>query len=156
MRKLILSIFVLALLLVAPLAAQKQEPQHKMVQFQMAVFKKAPKWAATSDAEHGRIFQEHLANVISMHESGKMVIAGPFGDKTDLVGIFIMRATSAGEAKSWVDADPAVEAGLMLPEMHPWWSEDIFKKPSSPLKLDTVYFAFLKKGPNRKEGDDKN
>ena len=92
MRKLILSISVLALLLVAPRAAQKQEPPHKLVQFQMAVFKKAPKWAATSDAERGRIFQEHLANVISMYESGKMIMAGPFADNTDLVGIFIMRA----------------------------------------------------------------
>ena len=156
MRKLILSISVLALLLVAPLAAQKQEPPHKLVQFQMAVFKKAPKWAATSDAERGRIFQEHLASVISMYESGKMIMAGPFADNTDLVGIFIMRATSAGEAKTWVDADPAVKAGLMLPEMHPWWSEDIFKKASTPLRMSTVYFAFLKKGPNRKEGDDKN
>ncbi|PYS62392.1 MAG: hypothetical protein DMF76_08990, partial [Acidobacteria bacterium] len=60
------------------------------------------------------------------------------------------------EAKTWVDADPAVRAGLMVPEMHPWWSEDIFQKANSPLKLNTVYFAFLKKGPNRKEGDDKN
>jgi len=41
----------------------------------------------------------------------------------------------------------------MVPEMHPWWAEDIFKKANSPLKLHTVFLAFLKKGPNRKEGD---
>ena len=40
--------------------------------------------------------------------------------------------------------------------MHPWWSEDIFKKRNSPLQMKTLYFGFLKKGPNRKEGDDKN
>ena len=39
--------------------------------------------------------------------------------------------------------------------MHPWWSEDIFKKASQPLKWNTVYLGFLKKGPNRKEGDGK-
>jgi uncharacterized protein YciI len=40
--------------------------------------------------------------------------------------------------------------------MHPWWSEDIFKKANtSPFKLETVYLGFLKKGPNRKDGDDK-
>ena len=66
---------------------------------------------------------------------------------------FILRAASANEAKSWVDADPAVKAGLFTPEMHPWFSQDIFKKANSPLKFDTVYLAFLKKGPNRKEGD---
>jgi uncharacterized protein YciI len=37
--------------------------------------------------------------------------------------------------------------------MHPWWSEDVFKKPNSPLAIETVYLGFLKKGMNRKEGD---
>ena len=51
-------------------------------------------------------------------------------------------------------ASPAVEAGLFAAELHPWWSQDIFKKADSPLKLSTVYLGFLKKGPNRKDGDD--
>lgn len=122
----------------------------------MAILRKGPKWATNSEADRGKILQQHLANILSMYESGKMAVAGPFGDDTDLAGIMIMRTASADEAKSWVDADPAVAAGLLTPEIHPWWSQDIFKKPNSPLKLDTVYFAFLRKGPNRQEGDDQN
>ena len=133
-----------------------QEPQHKLVQFQMAIMKKGPAWASTKEQERNQIRQQHLANVLSLLESGKAVITGPFGDDTDLAGIFILRASSTAEAKSWVDGDPAVKAGLMVPEMHPWWSEDIFKKANSPLKLNTVYFAFLNRGPNRRDGDDKN
>jgi uncharacterized protein YciI len=156
MKKPILSISILSLLLVAPLAAQKEEPRHKLVQFQMAVLKKGPKWATISAEDRGRILQQHVRSVLALLDSGKAVISGPFGDDTDLAGIFILRATSSAEAKTWVDADPAVKAGLMVPEMHPWFSEDIFKKANSPLKLDTVYFGFLKKGRNRKDGDDKN
>ncbi len=133
-----------------------QEPQHKLVQFQMAIMKKGPEWVSTKEPERKQIRQQHLANVLSLLDSGKAVITGPFDDDTDLAGIFILRASSTAEAKSWVDADPAVKAGLMVPEMHPWWSEDVFKKANSPLKLNPVYFAFLKRGPNRKEGDDKN
>ena len=133
-----------------------QEPQHKLVQFQMAIMKKGPAWASTKEPERNQIRQQHLANVLSLLESGKAVITGPFGDDTDLAGIFILRASSTAEAKSWVDGDPAVKAGLMVPEMHAWWSEDVFKKANLPLKLNTVYLAFLKRGPNRKEGDDKN
>src|SRR5260370_27523782 len=100
--------------------------------------------------------QQHLANVLSMLDSGKAVIAGPMGDDTDVAGIFILRAQSAEQAKTWVDADPAVKSGLFVAEMHPWFSEDIFKKATtSPFKLETVYLGFLKKGPNRKDGDDK-
>src|SRR6266568_1722136 len=109
-----------------------QEPQHRLVQFQMAIMKKGPEWVSTKEPERKQIRQQHLANVLSLLDSGKAVITGPF------------------------DADPAVKAGLMVPEMHPWWSEDVFKKANSPLKLNPVYFAFLKRGPNRKEGDDKN
>ena len=41
----------------------------------------------------------------------------------------------------------------MVPEIHPWFSEDIFKNITMPQKMEAVYFGFLKKGPNRKEGD---
>lgn len=137
-----------------PLAQQKEEP--KMVQFQMAILKKGPKWDATKEEERDLILKQHLGHVISLLGSGKAVIAGPLGDDSHLAGIFILRTTSADEAKTWVDADPSVKAGLMIAEMHPWWSEDIFKKANMPLKMNTVYLGFLKKGPNRKEGDGNN
>jgi uncharacterized protein YciI len=150
--------FAIAILLVSLLASQSfgQSGEHKLVQFQMAIMKKGPQLASTTAQERNQIFQQHVANVLSLLESGRAIIAGPFGDDTDLAGIFILRASSTAEAKGWVDGDPAVKAGLMVPEMHPWWSEDIFNKANLPLKSNTVYFAFLKRGPNRTEGDDQN
>lgn len=146
------SVSVAVILLLASVFAYGQE--HKLVQFQMAIMKKGPKWDATKLDDRNAILQQHLANVLSLLDSGKAVVAGPFGDDTDLAGIFILRAASIDEAKSWIDADPAVKAGLMIGEMHPWWSEDIFKKGNSaPLKLEKTYFGFLKRGPNRKDGD---
>ncbi len=147
---------LVVLILVLTSFSIAQEHQRRLVQFQMAIMKKGSKWDSTKEGERKQILQQHLANVLSLLDSGKAVITGPFRDDTDLAGIFILRASSTAEAKSWVDADPAVKSGLMVPEMHPWWSEDIFKKANSPLKLNTVYFAFLKRGPNRKDGDDKN
>jgi uncharacterized protein YciI len=151
--------FVMACsLLAAPLnvMSHRQDSKHKLVQFHMALLKKGPKWQTTPAAERNKIMPQHLANVLSMLDSGKAVIAGPMGDDTDVAGIFVLRAQSAEEAKGWVDADPSVKAGLFAAEMHPWWSEDIFKKANtSPLKLETVYLGFLKKGPNRKDGDDR-
>ena len=123
-----------------------------MVQFQMALLKSGPKWSATKEDERNAILKQHLAYVLSLLDSGKAVIAGPIGGETDLAGIYILRA-SATDAKNWVESDPAVKAGLFTSEMHPWWSEDLFKKASAPLKMNTVYLGFLKRGPNRKEGD---
>ena len=158
MKSILKTIITFAVILISTvgLLSPSLAQAHKLVQFQMAIMKKGPKWETTKADERNAIVQQHLANVVSLLDSGKAVITGPFDDDTDLAGIFILRASSTAEAKSWVDADPAVKAGLMVPEMHPWWSEDVFKKANSPLKLNPVYFAFLKRGPNRKEGDDKN
>ena len=152
-KNLIQSLVIVCSLIAAPLtlAQEKKEPQSKLVQFQMALLKKGPKWTGAQTPETQHILHQHLVNVLALLDSGKAVAAGPFGDDTDLAGIFILRASSAEEAKTWVDNDPAVKAGLFVAEMHPWWSEDIFKKRNLPLKMNTLYFAFLKKGPNRTE-----
>jgi uncharacterized protein YciI len=131
-------------------------PQPRMVQFHMALFKKGPKWAGTPEQQRNQILQQHFASVMAMLASGKAAISGPLSGDPDLAGIFVLRASSAGEARAWVDADPAVKAGLFTAEMHPWWSQDIFKKANLPLKLNTVFLGFLKKGPNRKDGDAQN
>lgn len=126
MKLRIVSAVTFVLCLSATLMAQPKA-DHKLVQFQMAILKKGPSWDAMKSDQRNAILQQHLKNVLALLDSG------------------------------WVDADPAVKAGLMTSEMHPWWSEDIFKKAvTTPLNMETVYFGFLKKGSNRKEGDDKN
>ena len=142
--------------IVAPLtlAQQTEAPKPKLVEFHMALLKATSKWNATKDGDRTLILQQHLANVLSMLDSGKAVIAGPVAEG-DLLDIYILRAKSAEEAKAWADADPAVKAGLVNAEMHPWWSQDIFKKANPTPSVEMVYLAFLKRGPNRKEGDDK-
>jgi len=146
-------------LLCLPLIASFAHPQpaeHQLVQFQMAIIKKGPRWDSTTNEERIAVLQQHVRYSVSLLSSGREVIAGPFSEATDIFGIFILRAITIAEAKSWIDDDPAVKAGLMVPEIHPWFSEDIFKSVTTPLKMEALYFGFLKKGTNRKDGDDKN
>lgn len=125
-------------------AQQKTEPEHKLIEFHMALLKRGPNYNAAGmpkDLQAG-----HIANVMSLLESGKAVIAGPLGDDSDIAGVFVLRAKSAEEARSWADADPAVKAGFFIAEMHPWWSEDVMKKPATPIKMTTAYLALLSRG----------
>lgn len=132
----------------APALAQAQEkekqPESKMVEFHMALMKRGPKLSASGISKEVR--QAHIANVMSLLDSGKAIIAGPMGDEGDIVGIYIFRAKSAEEAKAWAEGDPAVKAGDLVAEMHPWWSEDVMKKPATPLKLTTAYLGLLTRG----------
>jgi uncharacterized protein YciI len=125
-------------------AQDKQEPQHKLIEFHMALLKRGPNFNAAGMPKD--VQSEHIANVLSLLESGKLVIAGPMGDDGDLAGILVYRAKSAEEARAWADADPAVKAGFFVAEMHPWWSEDVMRKPTSPPKLTTAYLALLTRG----------
>jgi uncharacterized protein YciI len=153
MKNLILALYISLLAATPAVLQQKSEPQLKLVQFYMALMKKGPKWTAVKTKKTEQLHEQHFAYVTSLLESGKAMIAGPLSDDAETRGVFIFRAQSADEAKTWAENDPAVKSGNLIVEMHPWWAEDVMKKPNSPLKLTTVYLAFLKKGSNRKEGD---
>jgi uncharacterized protein YciI len=145
MRIRLLTVLVL-LLTIFPAVLSQQEPAHKLVEFHMALLKHGPKWTGEENAETKRLHQEHVNYVLSMLDSGKAIIAGPFTDNGEIDGVYVFRAKSAAEAKAWAEADPLVAAGLHVAEMHPWWSEDIFGKRSQPMKLVLTYLAFLTRG----------
>ena len=122
------------------------DPASKLVQFQMALLKRGPKWTAEENDETKRLHQQHVDYVLSLIDSGKAVIAGPLTDKGEFEGVFVFRAKSPEEAKAWAEADPSVASGFRVAEMHPWLSEDIFKKPSKPVKMTQMFLAFLTRG----------
>ena len=66
-------------------AQDKKEPEHKLIEFHMALLKRGPNYKAAgmpADVRSG-----HMANVMSLLESGKAVIAGPFADDGDIAGV---------------------------------------------------------------------
>jgi uncharacterized protein YciI len=125
---------------------QTTEPQLKLVEFQMVLLKRGPKWTAAQAPDISALHGQHVAYVQSLLESGKAIIAGPINDDGEVRGVLIFRAKSSAEAKSWAEADPAVKNGHLIAELHPWWSEDVMKKASSPIKLTLAYLGFLTRG----------
>lgn len=81
--------------------------------------KKANKY---SKEESAKIQAGHMENIGRLAKEGKLLVAGPMGDDTDLRGIFILDCETIDEAKALVDTDPAVVAGKLKPEYHPWWT----------------------------------
>ncbi|TAK63763.1 MAG: hypothetical protein EPO24_03910 [Bacteroidetes bacterium] len=76
-----------------------------------------------------KIQEGHLANIGRLHKEGKLCIAGPFLDDTDLRGIFILTVDSLEEAKKMCDTDPAVIAGRLRYEVRPWMAARGSKLP---------------------------
>lgn len=117
------------------------------MQFQMALLKRGPKWSTEPSRERADLRQRHLAHLRSMLEANKLMIAGAVREDTELIEVHIFRTKSAEEATAWLNEDPAIASGFLVPELHPWWSEDVMKKiPAAPNKFTTAYLAFLTRG----------
>jgi uncharacterized protein YciI len=144
MKKLPVLLTLLCVFVSGAAQQQKEEPQHKLLEFQMALVKRGPK--PVSDWETSDLRKRHLEYAYSLLDADKAMIAGPIKDDPDLRGVYIFRTKSADEARGWVMADPAVAAGHFTVEMHPWWSEDVMKKTTTPQKMMTAYLAFLVRG----------
>ncbi|HEY6221692.1 MAG TPA: inositol monophosphatase family protein [Candidatus Eisenbacteria bacterium] len=74
------------------------------------------------EKESDRLQRAHLANIARLHAEGKIILAGPFLDRTDLRGVFLFDVESMEEAKALCDTDPAIQAGSLRVELHPWYS----------------------------------
>lgn len=72
-------------------------------------------------AAAAEIMKGHLAHINLMSEKGAICMAGPFGDNTEKRGILMFDVATMKEAETWVKKDPAVMAGRLTYEIHPWW-----------------------------------
>ncbi|PYL96136.1 MAG: hypothetical protein DMF18_06815 [Verrucomicrobia bacterium] len=115
-------IIPLVCIFVRSLAAQTPEPAAKPKHF-IYVLHLVPRlhddkaWTAEDKAAVDR----HLANFKEATQSGQLILAGRTrepGDKT--FGIAIFEATDEAAARKFMEADPAVVAGVMTAELHPF------------------------------------
>ena len=147
-------LILLALLCICvPVMAQEHEAEHKLVQFQLALLKRAVR-SAPRGGVSPPLRRQHMAYYQSLLTSGKALIAGPIQDDPEVSGVAIFNTKSADEARAWANADPAVAAGFFTVELHPWWAEDVFKKNAQPGGgTMTVYLAFLVRGEKWTPGE---
>ena len=92
-----------------------------MQQYFIAFLKRGP-IRNQNEEEAERIQQEHLAHLGKMYELGYADISGPFGDDGDIRGITIYNVPTLKMADSLANSDPAVKAGRLEIEIHPWWA----------------------------------
>lgn len=93
-----------------------------MKQYIMVFLKRGEKANTFSEEKRKELQAGHMENMGRLSKLGKLIVAGPFGDDTDLRGIFIMDCESIEEAKALVETDPSIQAGRLQAEYHPWWT----------------------------------
>ena len=95
---------------------------YEMTTYYVGFLYKGPSWSPQETEESRKLQEAHLANIQRLAKEGRLVIAGPFLDGGDLRGLYVFRVASEEEAKSLVETDPAVRAGRLRFELHPWYA----------------------------------
>ena len=103
-------------------SAQTQEGGTKPKQF-VYVLRLVPRLHSDSawTKEDETALSRHFARFKRATETGELILAGRTqepGDKT--FGIAIFEATDEAAARKFMESDPAVVAGLMTAELHPF------------------------------------
>jgi len=104
----------------AALAQKLGADQYGMKTYVMAFLKAGPDHIKDSVARE-ELQKAHLKNIIRLADEGKLVMAGPFLDNQDIRGIFIFNVPTVEDARKLTETDPAVKAGVLVMELHPWY-----------------------------------
>ena len=63
----------------------------------------------------------HMDNIVRLAKDGKLVLAGPFMDNHEVKGIYVFAVETIEEARALTNTDPAIQAGRLEMELHPWY-----------------------------------
>jgi len=94
----------------------------EMTTYYVGFLYRGPKWTAEQTPETEALQKAHMANIQKMAEAGKLLVAGPFTDGGDLRGLYVFRVGTMEEAQQLAATDPAVKAGRLRLEFHPWFA----------------------------------
>jgi len=86
----------------------------------IALLRRGPKWTPEQNPETAKLQEAHMANIRELARQRKLVLAGPFEDGKELRGVFIFRVPSIADATTLTSGDPAVNAGRLAFDIHPW------------------------------------
>lgn len=118
----------------AQLAQKLGADEYGMKAYIMAFLKAGPNRPKDSIAR-AELQKAHLKNITRLVNEGKLIVAGPFLDEQEIRGIFIFNVSTVEEAKKLTETDPAIKAGSLVMELHPWYGSaalietvDIHKK----------------------------
>jgi uncharacterized protein YciI len=104
----------------AALAARLGADDIGMKTYVMAFLKAGPNRNRPRE-EAQKLQAAHRANINRLAKEGKLVLAGPFADDGVLRGIYIFDVKTVAEAEALTNTDPAIQAGQLVMELHPWY-----------------------------------
>lgn len=94
--------------------------QYGMKQYVLVFLKAGPNRSQDS-LTRANLQKAHMENITRLANEGKLILAGPMMDDGEIRGIYVFDVRSLEEARVLTETDPAIQAGSLVLEMHPWY-----------------------------------
>lgn len=122
----------------AELAKKLGADERGMKMYVMCILKTGPKDSVITGKKRENIFAGHFANINRLADEGKLAVAGPFGKNARKYrGLYIFNVPTIEEAEKLVVLDPAVRAGIFVPELTLWYgSASLMATPELHKRLE--------------------
>jgi uncharacterized protein YciI len=122
------------------LAKKLGADERGMKMYVLCILKTGPKDAEIKGKSRDDIFAGHFANIGRLADEGKLAVAGPFErNERNYRGLYVFNVPTIEEAEKLVVLDPAVKAGIFVPEFTLWYASaalmatnEIHKKIEKP------------------------
>lgn len=88
--------------------------------YYICLLRKGPAWATEESPELEQLQKRHVAYNQHLRETGKTIASGPINDTSDIRGFSIFRTATLEEAQALAEADPGVQSGRYIVELHRW------------------------------------
>ena len=92
------------------------------------VFLKRGPYRSSDSTTRANLQAAHMTNINRLAEEGKLVLAGPMNSDEEIRGIYIFDVATIEEARALTATDPAIQAGSLIMEMHPWYGSASLKE----------------------------
>jgi uncharacterized protein YciI len=137
-------------------AQDAQAPPPNMAAYYVGLLKRGAQRSTGDKKADAALQAEHLASLERRWREGTLVGAGPITGSGDLRGILIITASDLERARAIAGDDPAVVAGRLTVDVHPWWgpkdigagyADTMRANPAAEPPMRTYQLAFLRRGP---------
>ncbi|NBC66774.1 MAG: hypothetical protein GVY07_14100 [Bacteroidetes bacterium] len=122
------------------LAEELGADDYGMRQYVMAFLKTGPN-PSTDSTKAMELQRAHLDNIRRMAEDGNLILAGPFMDDGEVRGIYLFNVRTVEEARKLTETDPAIQAGALEMELHPWYGS------AALMKVNEIHSQISKQNP---------
>lgn len=125
--------------------------QTEKMDFYIVFLSAKPGRAEISKDSSMKLQEAHLANIGKLAAEDKIIVAGPFEGGG---GLFFMKAGSKEQAQSWVDTDPAVQAGrfeILVSKIEV--NTGSICKASEPYQMKSFTYILFEPEPVKRESE---